>query len=176
MPTPKLAELPPVDDPWVEIDIAAQRLRCWQGKAVVLECAVSTGENGTGQEEGSGQTPGGWHYVRASIGDDLPQNAVFRARRWTGEIFTPELAREHPERDWILTRILWLCGLERGVNRAGQVDSQRRFIYLHGTPPDEPMGVAASHGCIRLRNDDLMKVFDFAPPGTAVWLHSGCPA
>lgn len=81
------------------------------------------------------------------------------------------MAAEFPERDWILTRILWLCGLESGLNRGGLVDSQRRYIYLHGTPPDQPMGQPASHGCVRLRNDDLLWLFEQAPPGTPVWLH-----
>ena len=125
MATPRLAELPPSQSGWVEIDTQRQRLRWWQGKEVNYECAISTGVAGVGQQEGSGQTPLGWHYVRASIGKDLPDNAVFRGRRWTGEVFSPELATNYPERDWILTRIMWLCGLERGVNRGADVDSQR---------------------------------------------------
>ncbi|WP_404466139.1 L,D-transpeptidase [Vreelandella aquamarina] len=171
METPRLAELPPTHSEWIEIDAQQQRLRCWQGREVRYECDVSTGLAGVGQQEGSGQTPLGWHYVRAAIGKGLPDNAVFRGRRWTEEVFSPELASRFPKRDWILTRILWLCGLECGVNRGGNVDSQRRYIYLHGTPPDQPMGVAASHGCIRLRNDDLHYLFDHAQPGTPVWLH-----
>ncbi|MFG6667352.1 L,D-transpeptidase family protein [Halomonas sp. HNIBRBA4712] len=171
MPTPRLAELPPREAPWLEIDLSEQRLRAWQGKRLAHECAVSSGKNGTGQREGSGQTPAGWHYVRAAIGAGLPENAVFRGRRFTGEVFTAALGERNPKRDWILTRILWLCGLERGVNRGCDVDSQRRYIYLHGTPPGEPMGVAASHGCVRLRNSDLLWLFDFATPGTPVWLH-----
>ena len=99
------------------------------------------GVAGVGERNGSGKTPHGWHYIRAAIGEGAPDNAVFRGRRWTGEEFSPALAKAHPERDWILTRILWLCGLEKGVNRGGQVDSQRRYIYLHGTPADQPMGV-----------------------------------
>ncbi|MCP1313077.1 MULTISPECIES: L,D-transpeptidase [unclassified Halomonas] len=176
MLTPKLAELPPAEDAWIEIDCQSQELCLWQGRDVIHACAISTGINGVGEEEGSGRTPRGWHYVRAAIGEGLPENAVFRGRRFTGEVFTPALAQAHPERDWILTRILWLCGLERGVNRGGRVDSQRRYIYLHGTPADEPMGVAASHGCIRVRNDDLLTLFAAAPPGTPVWLHGENPA
>ncbi|WNL37532.1 L,D-transpeptidase [Halomonas sp. PAMB 3232] len=172
MATPILAELPPTEAPWLEIDLTEQRLRAWQGTRVVHECSVSSGANGVGQHEGSGQTPGGWHYVRASIGQGLPENAVFRGRRFTGEVFSPTLGEQNPDRDWILTRILWLCGLEPGVNRGGSVDSQRRYIYLHGTPPHEPMGVAASHGCVRLRNQDLLWVFEVAVPGTPVWLHT----
>ncbi len=173
MRTPTLVELPPQNGGWIEINIQRQQLCWWQGRTLEYQCAVSTGEKGVGQQEGSGQTPLGWHYIRASIGGGLAENAVFRGRRWTGEVFTSALAAEFPGRDWILTRILWLCGLERGLNRGGDVDTQRRFIYLHGTPPDQPMGVAASHGCIRLRNDDLMYLFEHAPPGTPVWLHNG---
>lgn len=173
MRTPKLAELPPTESIWLEVDTNQQLLRCWRGAKVLHEFAISTGAAGNGECNGSGKTPHGWHYVRAAIGADMPQYAVFRGRRWTGEVFTPLLAEAYPNRDWILTRILWLCGLERGVNRGGQVDSQRRYIYLHGTPPDQPMGVAASHGCIRLRNSDLLTIFSLAQPGTPVWLHGG---
>ncbi|MEA2120144.1 L,D-transpeptidase [Halovibrio sp. HP20-50] len=173
MRTPRLAELPPTENIWLEIDTAQQQLRCWQGVTVRYECPISSGSAGVGELNGSGKTPHGWHYVRAAIGHGLPENAVFRGRRWTGEVFNAALAEAHPERDWILTRILWLCGLEKSVNRGGQVDSQRRYIYLHGTPPDQPMGVAASHGCIRLRNSDLLTIFALALPGTSVWLHGG---
>lgn len=173
MRTPKLAELPPTENIWLEIDTTQQLLRCWWGAKVLHEYAISSGAAGNGEQNGSGKTPHGWHYVRAAIGADRPENAVFRGRRWTGEVFSPALDESHSGRDWILTRILWLCGLERGVNRGGQVDSQRRYIYLHGTPPHQPMGVAASHGCIRLRNSDLLTIFSLAVPGTPVWLHGG---
>lgn len=171
MQTPMLADLPPPQTGWVEIDTDHQKLRWWRGREALLECDISTGEAGIGQQDGSGRTPHGWHYVRAVIGEGLPDNAVFRGRRWTGEVFTQALADANPARDWILTRILWLCGLEKGVNRGGQVDSQRRFIYLHGTPLDQPMGRPASHGCIRMRNQDLLALFERARPGTPVWLH-----
>lgn len=169
MPTPRLDALPPEQGPWLEIDLDAQRLTLWRGHEAVSSHAISSGVAGNGQQEGSGQTPLGWHYIRAAIGADCPRGTVFRGRRPTGEIFDPEQAV--PDRDYILTRILWLCGLEPGYNRGGDVDSQRRYIYLHGTPPDQPMGVAASHGCIRLRDDDLLALFAAAPPGTPVWLH-----
>ena len=93
---------------------------------------------------------------------------MFRARRPTGEIFSADLAQAFPERDWILTRILWLCGEERGINRGGNVDSQRRYIYIHGTPDSEPMGVPRSHGCIRMRNQDVLELFERVPAGTQV--------
>lgn len=169
MRTPRLDALPPLEDVWVEIDLAAQALSLWRGRERLSTHGISSGVAGHGQREGSGQTPLGWHYVRAAIGADQLRGTVFRGRRPTGEVF--DSARAVPGRDYILTRILWLCGLEPGVNRGGDVDTQRRYIYLHGTPPDQPMGVAASHGCIRLRDDDLLTLFDAAPPGTPVWLH-----
>lgn len=171
MRTPRLEDLPPAEATWLEIDTAAQRLVVWQGDEAGVCYAVSTATAGTGQQEGSGQTPLGWHYVRAAIGAGRPPGTVFRGRRPTGELYSEALAAAHPGRDWILTRILWLCGLEPGVNRGGEVDSQRRYIYLHGTPPSEPMGQPRSHGCIRLHDADLLALFALAVPGTPVWLH-----
>jgi len=171
MRTPRLHELPPADALWLEIDLARQSLTVWQGRDALQRHAISSGAAGNGQHTGSGQTPLGWHYVRAAIGDGEPPGTVFRGRRPTGEVYAPALAAAHPKRDWILTRILWLCGLERGFNRGGAVDSQRRYIYLHGTPASEPMGQPASHGCIRLRDAALLSLFDRAVPGTPVWLH-----
>ena len=171
MRTPRLTELPPAQGPWLEIDTAAQRLTVWQGRETACQCAVSTAANGTGEEEGSGATPLGWHTIRAAIGAGNPAGTVYRGRRPTGEVFSETLAAAHPGRDWILTRILWLSGLETGRNRGGNVDSQRRYIYLHGTPPGEPMGVPRSHGCIRLRDSELLALFEIAVPGTPVWIH-----
>lgn len=113
--------------------------------------------------------------VRARIGAGQPPGAVFVGRRPTGEIWTPELAAREPERDWILTRILWLSGLEPGRNRLGLVDTMRRFIYIHGCPDDAPMGVPASHGCIRMRNGDVARLFESVPCGTPVWIGEAGP-
>ncbi|QEQ96385.1 L,D-transpeptidase [Neptunomonas concharum] len=132
----------------------------------VLTYLVSTGVKGVGEQQGSGCTPRGKHLVRAKIGEGLPANAVFVGRRFTGEIYSQALAERFPDRDWILSRILWLSGLEPGVNRLGNVDTMRRYIYIHGTPDSEPMGVPASHGCIRMRNSDVMELFDLIPVGT----------
>ncbi|MDO6440763.1 L,D-transpeptidase [Marinobacter sp. 2_MG-2023] len=132
--------------------------------------AVSTALNGAGELNGSGCTPRGKHYIRAMVGSGLPENTVFRARRPTGEIYTPELAARHPGRDWILSRILWLCGLESGKNRGAGVDTFRRFIYIHGTPDTEPMGLALSHGCIRMRNTDVIELFECARSGMPVMI------
>ncbi|MCW9089700.1 MAG: L,D-transpeptidase [Gammaproteobacteria bacterium] len=152
----------------ITISIAAQRLRLLADQAVLMDVAVSTARNGAGEEQGSGCTPRGRHVVRARIGEGCPENSVFVARRPTGEIYTPELRRLAPQRDWILSRILWLSGLEPGKNRLGSRDSMRRFIYIHGTPDEEPMGVPLSHGCVRMRNSDIIALFDLVPVGTQV--------
>jgi lipoprotein-anchoring transpeptidase ErfK/SrfK len=132
------------------------------------EFPVSTALAGTGQQQGSGCTPLGRHRIRIKIGDGEPLNTVFVGRRPTGEIYSEQLAAQFPQRDWILTRILWLTGLESGMNRGGAQDSLRRYIYIHGTPDSEPMGKPASHGCIRMRNRDLLALFDQVDAGTEV--------
>lgn len=157
--------------PTIEICLKNQTLTLWSGENVrPAVYPVSTALNGAGECNGSGCTPRGKHYVRAMIGADQPLNTVFVGRRPTGEILTPELAARYPERDWILTRILWLCGLEPGRNRLGSVDSFRRFIYIHGTPDTEPMGIPESHGCIRMRNDQVAELFAQVPSGTPVYI------
>lgn len=133
-----------------------------------LTYSISSAAKGAGHQFGSEQTPLGRHVIRAKIGADKPINAVFVGRRFTNEIYTPELASEFPNRDWILTRILWLSGKEPGRNRLGNVDSMRRFIYIHGTPDSEPMGIPASHGCIRMRNSDVIDLFDRVSVGSQV--------
>ncbi|KMQ74902.1 L,D-transpeptidase [Marinobacter subterrani] len=153
----------------IDIDLTRQSLSLLGADGQVLACyPVSTALNGPGEQDGSGCTPRGSHYIRASIGGGLPSGTVFRARRPTGEVFNPELALAHPGRDWILSRILWLCGLEWGRNRGPGVDTFRRFIYIHGTPNSEPMGVPLSHGCVRMRNADVIDLFGRVGPGTAV--------
>lgn len=154
----------------VRISIAEQRLLLVEGDEVLMDVAISTGENGAGEASGSGCTPRGWHQVRARIGRGCPINTVFVGRRPTGEVYSAALRREAPQRDWILSRILWLSGLEPGRNRLGSVDTMRRFIYLHGCPDEEPMGIPQSHGCVRMRNEDIMRLFDLVPAGTRVWI------
>jgi len=155
----------------VDIDISRQWLTLQQGGTVRFEAAVSTAHNGPGEVMDSECTPRGWHCIRAKIGSGQPQNTVFVARRPSGEIYTADLRRQHPDRDWILTRILWLSGMERGLNRLGDRDSMRRYIYIHGTPDDEAVGVAASKGCIRMRNEDILQLFELVEVGTQVYLH-----
>jgi lipoprotein-anchoring transpeptidase ErfK/SrfK len=129
---------------------------------------VSTAAKGTGEQQGSNCTPRGLHVVRARIGGGLPAGTVFVGRRPTGEIHSAELAGAHPGRDWILSRILWLSGCEPGLNRLGVVDTMRRYIYIHGCADSAPMGVPASIGCIRMRNADIIDLFELVPVGTRV--------
>ena len=114
------------------------------------------------------RTPRGWHSIRARIGQDLPLGAVLVGRRWTGEYFASELALQYPQRDWILTRILWLCGLEPGINRGNGVDTQRRYIYIHGTADEHLLGTSVSHGCIRMASADVSALSDCVQPGCRV--------
>lgn len=155
----------------LEIDLSRQKLLLWHEGRVLRECSVSTGANGVGEINGSGCTPRGRHVIRAKIGAGQPAGAVLVRRRPTGEIWTPELHAKFPGRDWILTRILWLSGSERGRNRLGCVDTFRRFIYLHGTPPTTRLGMPGSKGCIRVENRDIIELFDLLPVGTEVELH-----
>ena len=153
----------------IDISIAEQRLRLLdEAGALLAEYPVSTALNGPGEKKNSGCTPRGKHIVRAKIGAGQPLGTVFIGRRPTGELWSSELAAEHPARDFILSRILWLSGCEVGINRLGDVDSMQRYIYIHGTPDSEPIGIARSHGCVRMRNTDVIELFDRVPAGTPV--------
>jgi lipoprotein-anchoring transpeptidase ErfK/SrfK len=160
----------------LHISLADQRLYGFADGQLLLRLLVSTAANGAGERNGSGCTPRGLHQVRAKIGDGLPCAAVLRGRRWTGEVWTPQLHEQFPERDWILSRILWLSGCELGCNRLGDLDSFRRYIYVHGTPDCEPMGEPRSHGCVRMRNADLLELFPRVPLHCAVRIDEApCP-
>jgi L,D-transpeptidase YbiS len=152
----------------IAVSIAGQTLTVFDEGKLLVQYPVSTALKGAGETSGSEQTPRGAHIVRARIGEGAASGTVFRGRRATGEIWTPELAAEQPTRDWILSRILWLSGTERGRNRLGNCDSMRRYIYIHGTPDTEPMGQPLSHGCIRMRNADVIALFEQVPVYTPV--------
>ena len=153
----------------IRVDLGRQCLELFgTDGACIRRYAVSTGERGAGERSGSLCTPRGRHRIRARIGAGAPAGAVFRGRRPTGEVWSREFAAAHPGCDWILSRILWLCGEEPGRNRGGEVDTMRRYIYLHGTGDDQPMGVARSHGCVRMRNRDIIELFELVPAGTVV--------
>ena len=152
----------------IEVNLATQTLTLYDGDDVEREYTVSTAANGPGEQLGSGCTPRGRHVIRAMIGHDAPLNTVFVGRRPTGETYDVGLGRQHPNRDWILTRILWLSGCEPGRNRLGNVDSMRRYIYIHGSPDEAEMGKPGSHGCVRMRNSDVVDLFDRVQPRTPV--------
>ncbi|MDC9725751.1 MAG: L,D-transpeptidase [Gammaproteobacteria bacterium] len=153
------------------ISIKDQRCYFFGGDDLKFESSISTALNGAGEKKDSGCTPRGLHQIRACIGANEPENTVFVGRRPTGEVYTPELGLTFPERDWILTRILWLSGLELGQNRLANVDTMQRYIYIHGCPDALPMGEPLSHGCIRMHNKDLLTLFDLVSPGTRVMIH-----
>jgi len=142
------------------ISIPEQRLRLFEAGRLVKEYPISSGANGPGEQRGSGCTPRGLHRIRLKVGRDATPGSVFVGRRATGEVYCQELCQQNPQRDWILSRILWLTGAEPGRNRGGEVDTLRRFIYIHGTPDSEPLGEPRSHGCIRMRNADVIDLFE----------------
>ncbi|MFN4326658.1 MAG: L,D-transpeptidase family protein [Azonexus sp.] len=148
----------------LRVSVGRQHLQVFDEEGNLLRnYPVSTALAGVGEQSGSYRTPRGSHIIRAKIGAGLPENTVFVRRRPTGEIWTPELGERHPGRDWILTRILWLSGCQPGFNRLGCVDTMRRYIYIHGSPDHAEMGTPGSHGCIRMRNADIVELFDLVP-------------
>ncbi|MGR8979188.1 MAG: L,D-transpeptidase family protein [Gammaproteobacteria bacterium] len=156
---------------YLDISIRFQTLSIVDLGKPVKTYSVSTARKGAGELRGSECTPRGWHAIRAKIGKGQSVNTVFIGRRPTGEIYNSDLAREYPNRDWILTRILWLGGLEPGKNRYGKVDTAWRYIYIHGCPDEFMLGKPESHGCIRMNNDDLVDLFDRVTAGMKVYIH-----
>ena len=153
----------------LHVSVARQLMTLFGDRGEVLrEYAVSTAKAGVGEVSGSYQTPRGRHLIRAKIGAGQPENTVFVRRRPTGEIWEPALAEQFPNRDWILTRILWLSGCEPGCNRHGCVDTMRRYVYIHGSPDSAEMGIPGSHGCVRMRNTDIVELFERVPCYTEV--------
>jgi len=158
----------------IEIDSATQILKAFnKAQEEIFSYSISTAANGLGEEKDSNQTPRGLHQIRAKIGHAAPLNAVFTARRPTGEIYCSSLLKANPDRDWILTRILWLSGLEPGRNRLGNVDTMQRYIYIHGAPENdsEPFGQSHSHGCVRMRSEDIVELFEYCYLGTTVMIN-----
>ena len=152
-------------DVW--IDLAEQSLTLPKHNKFYV---ISSGKNGIGEQENSGKTPRGWHKVALKFGHSAAKNAVFKARQETGEVYNQALAAQFPERDWILSRILWLSGLEDNFNLGEGCDTFKRYIYIHGTPDSEPMGIPMSHGCIRMRNDDVIELFELIPEQALVFI------
>ncbi len=152
----------------IHISIPNQQLTLLFGRKPPVVYQISTAFKGPGEKKGSNCTPRGWHRIRIKIGIGLPPNTVFVGRRPTSEIYSSELAALYPERDWILTRILWLTGLETGYNRGGDYDTLRRFIYIHGCPDTATLGTPTSHGCVRMHNSDLLSLFEQVTAGEYV--------
>lgn len=155
-------------DKHIEINISKQTLTLFEGNDVVKQYTISTAKNGPGERMDSECTPRGKHLIREKIGAGCDANTVFVGREPTGELYHPELREQFPDRDWILTRILWLSGCEAGKNKGGNVDSYDRYIYIHGGPDDLAMGVPGSRGCVRMRNVDMIELFDLVETETTV--------
>jgi len=155
----------------IGIDINKQELYLFQGETLIARYSISTAKNGTGQLNGSECTPLGLHCVESKIGSDAKENTVFIGRKESGEIFSEELKANDPERDWILTRILWLSGLESGNNRGGEVDTMSRYIYIHGCPDSDSFTQPSSHGCVKMRNKDIIELFNNVDEGMRVLIH-----
>tara|TARA_R110002110_G_scaffold195770_1_gene405414 strand:- start:10979 stop:11473 length:495 start_codon:yes stop_codon:yes gene_type:complete len=152
------------------VDVQSQSLYHLKAGVLCKEYQISTAKNGVGEKLGSEKTPRGWHYIRAKIGDEQPINTVFAARRPTGAIYSEDLHALNPDKDWILTRIMWLCGMELGFNRLGDCDTMKRYIYIHGSPDSKIMGRPSSKGCINMHNEDLMQLYSEIPVGTKVFI------
>lgn len=154
----------------IEIDLSSQVLLLKSGTGIIKSYPVSTARNGPGEKQDSECTPRGRHVIAGKIGAGCVPNTVFVGRTPTGELYTPELRRQFPERDWIVTRILWLRGCEPGINQGGEQDTYRRYIYIHGAPDDVSMGRPGSRGCIRMRNSDVVELFDLVETNTEVMI------
>ncbi len=154
---------------YLRINLSQQSLQLIENEKTLKHYLISSAANGANEQRGSGGTPRGWHKIKLKIGGTAPINTIFDCRRPLSELYSPALrARLAQRRDWILTRILWLSGLEPLKNRYGQVDTLKRYIYIHGTPDEVPMGVIGSKGCIRMRNAEIVELFEQVEVGTQV--------
>lgn len=154
----------------IVISTLKQEMACFENDNLVTTHLISTSKNGVGEIKNSGCTPRGWHKIHSVIGQELPINSVFVSREWTGELYTEELAIQHTDRDWILTRIIQLDGMEPGRNKGGNVDTLERYIYIHGTPDTNILGQPGSHGCIRMNNNEIIGLGDWVTAETLVYI------
>jgi L,D-transpeptidase YbiS len=150
------------------IEAGSQKLSLYKKQRLLCQYSVRTATNGLGETQGSFKTPRGKHIIRSKVGAGEAAYAVFKSRRPTGEILTEKLFCSNPNRDWILGRILWLSGTEIGVNRLGDVDTMRRYIYIHGSPEQCFSEQAGSKGCIRMLPNDIVALFDQVAVGDTV--------
>ncbi len=162
-------------DYFIYVSVKKQKLFLFKGKKLVSEYPVSTAKNGVGSEDGSFKTPLGFHKIAKKIGDGLPFGAVLKGRVFTGVVADIEKEAKSTGKDYVTTRIMWLEGLEEGKNRGKNsegksVDSFKRYIYIHGTHEEGLIGSPASHGCIRMKNKDVIELFDKVKKGTIVFI------
>lgn len=148
-----------------------QTLSLYHSNKLIKCYRVSTALNGLGEQTNSGCTPRGWHEIKQKIGDGADKGAVFVSRELTGELYNDKLKQQFPDRDWILTRIVWLSGLEEGRNLGGTVDSYQRYIYIHGTPYEEKLGTPVSKGCIRMGNLEIIELFNLVSNGEKIYIY-----
>jgi L,D-transpeptidase catalytic domain len=160
-------------DPWLRINVLAQQLEFWHHFQLVFSLPCATARNGLGEVNGSEKTPRGWHAISQVVGAHAPPTSVFVGRKATGEQYSKNLVKEYPDRDWILSRILWLEGLEQGFNRGGQCDSKQRYIYIHGSPESGISGKPTSRGCIRLKIEDILALTPQCFVGMRVLIDEG---
>lgn len=154
----------------ISISTHKQNMHCYSEDQLLFTYQVSTGKNGVGEIINSECTPRGWHKIHSIIGLENQVNSVFVSRKWTGELYSEEFAAQFPTRDWILTRILRLEGLEPGRNQGGDVDSLARYIYIHGTPDSTPLGKPGSRGCIRMKNNEIIELASWVTTDTLVYI------
>ena len=162
----------------IVVSVIDQMLTLYQNGSAIVTYPVSTAKAGVGSSFGSYRTPSGLHRIAAKIGSNKEKYAVFRYQRHTGKYWNP--ASGDRSGDLILSRILRLTGLERGKNlghnkKGEEVDSDARRIYIHGTNQEHLIGSAASHGCIRMLNDDVIDLYKRVPEGTLVWIDELAP-
>ena len=156
---------------YILINIDEQKL-IYKSKFRTYTYSISSSVNGLGNKKDSYKTPFGKHIISEKIGEDLPLGAVFKGRKWTKEVMRPIKEEIDIPEDVITSRILWLDGLEEGINKGGNVDSKERFIYIHGTAEEGLIGKPASIGCIRMKNKDVIKLFNRVKENTKVLIYS----
>jgi lipoprotein-anchoring transpeptidase ErfK/SrfK len=153
---------------WIRISATDSKLYLMSDQKITKSYPISIAKNGLGNLLNSNKTPLGLHEIKKKIGKGVPQNGILKARIPTGKLAKIIKEPIATNTDLVTSRILWLSGLEPGVNKGGNVDSYNRFIYIHGTPEEGLIGQPASHGCIRMYNKDVIELFDLVPVGTKV--------
>lgn len=156
-------------DAWIYVSISKQLMYCYDSTICCARYVISTAKNGAGELENTGCTPRGWHEISDIIGLDCPKGAVFMSRVWTGDIYASTDEISSP-RDWILTRIIRLSGLEPGFNQGQPYDTYERMIYIHGTSDEAYLGTPMSHGCIRMANEDVIELANWVKKGMKVFI------